>query len=79
MMLNLLSVVGNDKFIEHPVLGSVSCSGMYEAFKRCNELLNTSGSLPIQCRSLHDISKIYRLPLLRKLMNRSHLLQKEKQ
>ncbi len=57
MMLNLLSVVGNDKFIEHPVLGSISCGGMYEAFKRCNELLNTSGSLPIQCRSLHDISK----------------------
>ena len=56
MLLSVLNLVGNDKFIEHPVIGSVSCSGMYEAFKRCHELLNTSGTLPIQCRSLHDMS-----------------------
>ena len=56
MMLNLLSIVSSDKYLEHPLLGSISCSGTYEAFKRCHELLNSNGALPIQCRSLHEIS-----------------------
>ena len=57
MILNLLSTVGNDKYVEHPVLGTISCSGLYQGYKRCNEFLNTTGALPIQCRSLHDMSK----------------------
>jgi hypothetical protein len=71
MLLNILSVVGNDKYIEHPQLGSVSCSGFYEAFKKCHKLLENGGNVAIQCRSLYEISN---MPPIESLIIRSELL-----
>ena len=57
-MIELLSMTGNDKFIEHPVLGNVSCSGFNEVYKRCNNLMGRKyGPVEIQCRILYDMSK----------------------
>lgn len=58
-MLGLLSFAGNDKYIEHPQLGAVSCTGLKTAFNKCNDLLSSKGAMPIQCRGLYDISKIF--------------------
>ncbi len=38
MYLNIKSYVSKDKYLEHPVIGEVSCSGFYGAFKKCIEI-----------------------------------------
>ena len=48
-------MVGKDKYIDHPVLGSVSCSGYYNAFKKCYEYLGDKKSASLQCYSYYDL------------------------
>lgn len=47
MLLSLYSLYKPDKYIEHPIIGTVTCSGYLEAFKKCSELLNTTNSLNV--------------------------------
>lgn len=58
LLLNLYSLTGNDKYIEHPVLGGLSCEGTYKAYRKCYDLLGKDSSgIPVHCRALYDISK----------------------
>ena len=59
MLVGLLSVIGKDKYIEHPILGSISCNGFNEAFKRCTNLMQGNNNGSIHCQSLYDISNFY--------------------
>ncbi len=56
MYLNIKSYICKDKVVEHPVIGEVSCSGFYGAFKKCIEITDVY-SQNLKCRTLHDISK----------------------
>lgn len=47
MKLSLYSIIFKDKFIDHPVLGEITCSAYLEAFKRCSELLDSTNKLNI--------------------------------
>jgi len=47
MMLSLYSMYKRDKYIEHPVIGNVTCSGFQDGFKKCSELLNTSKNINV--------------------------------
>lgn len=50
----MLSYLKNNKVIDHPVIGEVSCQGFYQAHKKCVSL-HDEDYLAFQCLSLHDI------------------------
>lgn len=56
MRISLYSALYPDKYVNHPVLGEITCSGYLEAFKRCSELLDSANKFHIQCINLHEIS-----------------------
>ncbi len=39
MLLNFYASYKIDKQIDHPLLGSLSCSGMKDAYQKCHELI----------------------------------------
>jgi len=55
-MLSLYSMIKRDKYIEHPVMGSVTCSGFLDGFKKCSDLLDTSKNLNVQCLTMYELS-----------------------
>ena len=53
MILNVLSAYKADKTLDHPLLGTVSCSGSRDAYQKCHELIASNSHIKSNCKSLY--------------------------